>query len=75
MASPLLELGPDVDAEGGRLTRRQLRRLLGRMPPWAPLEARLEERAEIEPGGHAFTDRLRTVAYAWLERWLDPLRR
>ncbi|HEV8633775.1 MAG TPA: dienelactone hydrolase family protein [Chloroflexota bacterium] len=50
MAAPLLELGPDGDAEGGRLTRRQLRRLLGRMPPWAPLEPRVEERAETEPG-------------------------
>ena len=27
-------------------------------------------RFETEPGGHAFTDRLRTLAYEWLERWL-----
>jgi dienelactone hydrolase len=25
---------------------------------------------ETEPGGHAFTDRLRERAYEWLERWL-----
>ena len=50
MADPSLELGPDAGADGGRLTRRQLRRLLGRMPAWAPLDARVEERTEVEPG-------------------------
>jgi len=50
MAASPLELGGDVGAEGGRLTRRQLRRRLGGMPPRAPLEGRVDERTEIEPG-------------------------
>src|SRR5688500_937923 len=43
-----MELGPTAD--GPRLTRRQLRRLLGRMPDWAPLDARVEERIELGGG-------------------------
>src|SRR5688500_2669480 len=43
-----MELGPAV--AGPRLTRRQLRRLLGRMPSWAPLDPRVEERVDLGDG-------------------------
>ena len=43
-----MELGPPV--AGPRLNRRQLRRLLGRMPAWAPLEPRVEERVQLDDG-------------------------
>jgi dienelactone hydrolase len=43
-----MELGPAV--AGPRLTRRQLRRLLGGMPAWSPLEPRMEERVELADG-------------------------
>src|SRR5688500_1613253 len=43
-----MELGPPVP--GARLTRRQLRRLLGSMPAWAPLESAVDQRVELGDG-------------------------